>query len=337
MANYALVLGINHYTPPERGGLRELHGAIPDAQDFFNWVRAADGGNVPEANAHIRISKTPELDPVHEDIEQMLDQIVNNVTNGGVQADRFYFYFAGHGLSVEGEPDQVALCLSRWSDSRRSNALSFEAYKKLLLACKYFKETVFFLDCCRTELLHVKPLGSSLTLRTMINWQPTKPFVAFATQENAESFEAGNGTEARGVFTEVLLKGLRGAAKNASQKVDAISLHKYLKLHVPVIAHGKGFSQKPEVVHSFTENEFLFSVPTGPDAPVSCIITVQNRTGVIDLHSEDTELLGSIDTNAGRTLNVSLMPGSYVLIQRGTNNSISFDVINTNEVQHVNF
>ena len=48
--DYAIIIGINNYTPPTQKGLKTLQGAINDANKVEDWVSSATGGNVPASN-----------------------------------------------------------------------------------------------------------------------------------------------------------------------------------------------------------------------------------------------------------------------------------------------
>lgn len=39
MSSYAIVIGISHYKSPKEGGLKQLDGAIPDAEAVAKWLK----------------------------------------------------------------------------------------------------------------------------------------------------------------------------------------------------------------------------------------------------------------------------------------------------------
>jgi hypothetical protein len=77
-------------------------------------------------------------------------------------------------------------------------------------------------------------------------------FVAMAAQFQQAAFE-----RTRGVFTRVLLGGLRGGAHDASGRLTASALKLHLDKHVPLASELDGCRQYPEVSTSFPEAEPL--------------------------------------------------------------------------------
>src|SRR6185295_13614089 len=100
--DYAVVVGISTY--PDLGS---LGGPAKDALDFYAWLLAADGGNVPKAQIakivspeYPNIPQVLEVKPQIGEVENAFQKIAMDLRNGQ-QADRLYVYLAGHGFSKE--------------------------------------------------------------------------------------------------------------------------------------------------------------------------------------------------------------------------------------------
>lgn len=254
MANYGIAIGINDYTPPNQRGLKGLRGAIPDATEVHKWM--IEHGKVPSDNC-ILITSTS--DPLHPDktiVDTAIAKIIGMTLNNGGNADRLYFYFAGHGLGVDRDSENNGMCMANWNELLRDGAaLSSKSYKQKFTNEGLFKEVVMWLDCCRNTKVNMNPGENPGLMQMGPNLNP-KWFVGFATQYQSQAFEststsiAGTSKEARGIFTKVLLKGLKGDAARDGRPINADDLRDYLRFHVPVYAQEDGYIQRPDVYHN---------------------------------------------------------------------------------------
>jgi len=252
MANYGIAIGINHYTPPTSQGLKELKGAIQDATEVYKWL--INEANVPVGNARLVTSTLDPLRPDKTIVDTAITEIIQLILNNGADADRFYFYFAGHGLGVERDSENNGMCMANWNElMRNGTSLSSKSYKQKFLNEGLFKEVVMWLDCCRNTKVNMTPENNpGLTLMGQ-NLNP-KWFVGYATQYQSPAFESSvltaSGNETRGIFTRVLLEGLRGAAAKNGKPVNADDLRDHLRFYVPREAEKAGYLQKPDVYHN---------------------------------------------------------------------------------------
>ncbi|MBC8052155.1 MAG: caspase family protein [Sphingobacteriaceae bacterium] len=251
MSRYAIVIGINDYTPTERLGLKTLSGAIKDAERMSEWLITL--GGVPAENCHLITSTADPLNPIKDIVDTAINNIVIKVAENAMDADRLYFYFAGHGLGVDFDLENTGLCMANWSDYFGDAAsLSSQAYKRKFLSEGLFKEVVIWMDCCRTVKVSLNPAGPPRIFLRGPNNQP-KWYMAYGTQYQKQAFEAAlMPEEMRGIFTKVLLDGLNGAAKHDEGGITSANLSDYLELNVPLEAQNAGFSQYPEISSNLT-------------------------------------------------------------------------------------
>ncbi|MFC0514632.1 caspase domain-containing protein [Mucilaginibacter angelicae] len=254
MANYAIIIGINDYIPPERLGLKALQGAIRDAESVHEWV-ITHGGVTPE-RARLITSVLNPLAPLKQQVDAAIVEMMQDILVNGASADRLYFYFAGHGIGVERDLENNGLCTAGWNELfRNSEALSSKEYKQKFMNEGLFKEVVIWLDCCRNTKVYLDPAGGPGIIPNMGPNQNPQYFLGYATQFQNQAFEtaaAANG-EHRGVFTEVLLEGLAGAAnENGQTPVTADELRDHLAYYVPHRAEAAGYIQIPEISHNAT-------------------------------------------------------------------------------------
>src|SRR3954464_3118 len=194
----AVVIGIEDYPR-----FRSLRGATEDAQKFHRWLCDADGGGIASENALLILSDPVALTPGQDQIDEALCTLLNKAHAFG-GARRLYFYFNGHGATNAGEPDDVALLLTRWSSSLARMALSTERYSGVLCRMGLFEDDVVF--GCGGQSLSVAALGGAPTITP--RWTPrcsTRLFVAHAAQAGSSAFELPDHGAWHGVFTRCLL------------------------------------------------------------------------------------------------------------------------------------
>ncbi|XLS28647.1 caspase domain-containing protein [Flavobacteriaceae bacterium M23B6Z8] len=338
--DFALIIGINNYTPPQKSGLRPLKGAINDANYFEAWLTSETGGNLPAENC-FKITSTPEpLLPLQEEIDSKIEEMIGKVKAKGGKARRLYFYFAGHGLGSMDDIEDIALCLAKWSELRRNMALSSELYKEVLRQFGYFEEIFLFADCCRNTKINVKPLQP-----TFAPFQPspesgnTRLFIGYATQYQDQSFEAETGnSEMRGVFTKVLLEALKGAAADENGVITADALRDYLSLHTPIEAQKEGYKQKPEINHSFTsESPPVLTLSPREEESVKCHITFDTyRNSMIEFIGNGG-VINTFDASHEKNVTVTLSDKLYLLRDTANNDNLPIYVSSLNTDLHVSF
>ncbi|WEK34741.1 MAG: caspase family protein [Candidatus Pseudobacter hemicellulosilyticus] len=250
MSKYAIVIGIDHYVPPEKSGLKTLKGAIADAKEVHKWLISY--GGVPEDNCFLYTSTEQPLAPAKTVIDKKIVDIIKDIQeNHQSDADRLYFYYAGHGLCVPDDMENTGMCMADWEEYMADVcSISSSQYKKKFINEGLFKEIILWMDCCRTAKFQFDPgRGPRILPRMGPNHNP-RWMVAFGAQFNNEAFEAvvdPANNEMRGVFTKVLLEGLTGAAPSAGVRPNVAELSNYLYYKVPLEAQKAGFSQDPEI------------------------------------------------------------------------------------------
>lgn len=338
--DFALIIGINDYTPPDENGLRTLGGAIRDANDFEEWIRSVNGGNVPSNNCRKIISNPSPLQPIQKEIDDAYLELDKLISEGDGRARRFYFYFSGHGVGLMNATKEIALCLANWSERRRNEALGAELYKEVFNQYGYFDEIVFILDCCRNTKVSIQPAHPSFSPPIQgQNAGQTKLFTAYATQYQDEAFEAEEeNSEMRGVFTKVLLDGLKGDALNENGTITADSLRDYLIKQTPIEARKKGYKQTPQIiVDSFTNDTPLIAIEGYESEKITChIIFNQKRNTRIELidNSGEKKFFNASDK---KNVQVQLSKGIYLLRDTENEETIPIYVLPSNKEIHVNF
>jgi uncharacterized caspase-like protein len=224
MANWAIIIGINHYQARDAC----LKGGVRDALRMRDWLR--DGAAVPKANQLLLLGQCPEerrlpeaqTVPVTRRVtEEFFERLIQR---SGGEGERLFFYFSGHGLSArENYDDDDAIVLSDYSDAyTEGSSLGLNSIFQYFRATS-FRDQFFFIDACRNmpfegefRIGHVMP-------RTRDPGQPpVQQFRCFATSPGVQAREIGEVGAERAAFTEVLLDGLngKGSAKQWDQHAE---------------------------------------------------------------------------------------------------------------------
>lgn len=324
--DYALVLGFNHYPRYTSQG-RSLQGAVRDAERFVEWLLDTDrGGALPQENVHVRLAEDNRSMYGREAIDDALEEISDAAEANG--ARRFYFYFSGHGQSRE--HDDIALCLPRWSFTRRHAAISSLAYDQMVRRCFPFRELMMFLDCCRVRTVDATGSRSEIDCAVPVDGAGNhRRFVAYATTFESPAFEAQEdddelGPIVRGHFTDALMAALWGGAASGIAGPTVWQIKEYLEKHVKTIAAESGHSQKAEVVTNFqTENPPVLGQATG-ETQVKITFSPE-RSGSIRLDGPTDEGLKTDDASSG-PWEMTLRPGLHALTEMNTGLERTFRV-----------
>lgn len=135
--NLAVVIGINNYG----NGISPLQSARADAEAIADILETQYQYQV------IRLTDTTEVKPTLENIKQLLEQKLPTLINP-TEATRLLFYFAGHGIALNGEegPEGYLIPLDAQLGNVKTYLPMTEVHTALLqLSCRHF---LGILDCC---------------------------------------------------------------------------------------------------------------------------------------------------------------------------------------------
>jgi Caspase domain len=342
MENFAIVIGIDNYLKAA-DGLAPLSAAVADAKAFAEWVGDPNGGNVKSEHVFSLFSPDDQHIPTQTEFEDKFGSFIEVLRKDRSPKGRFYFYFAGHGVANPDDDGENYLCMANWTKFYSNRALSMADGVSFLSFLGLFKEIIFMVDCCRTTFIRASrgffgppniSLGDAIGKNSL--------FVALAVPYGEKSNEAPavnpetGLTENRGVFTEVLIEGLKGKASNAQGIVDHNSLTNYLKMHVPKRA------QKKEIHQGAPDIDVKFSRDcSGPECTQiifssfdrNCNVTFTFRqTGEIKLVNSANALMETYQiTQEFEKHSISLPVGVYSLIKEDLRNTEKFFRIEGND------
>lgn len=243
--HYAIVIGIDKYSQ-----LRVLKDSGRDATQFALWLKAEDGGGVPEENIFLITSppKFPEnpfdARPVAYQIDDALTRI--GLTRPGRIGGRLYFYFAGHGFGPSF--DDVGMLMANAAEERLGYNIGLRPFRIFLRQSEAFNEIIFILDCCRDPEISVdtsKPGIKPGNVGTGVN---VRDFVMMAAAYGEKAFQRNDTDtgEPRGVLTKALLEGLKKPeGADGLGRFTAASIFTYVSKEVMTSAQDPQLRQTP--------------------------------------------------------------------------------------------
>ena len=211
MNNWAIVIGVNHYPARDEW---TLHGAVRDALAMRDWLLLRSGGNIAPEKLTLLLAPSPgDPDPGVEFVPATNDNIINSINelldSSSMRGDRFYFYFSGHGLSVNIDLSTKQGILAGDFDVKASHhSLTVKSLFELFQST-HFSEQFFIIDACPNIPLDKIRLGEFPNVPEPVIPSPPQ-FVMFATQPGVKAMETGNYGNESGAFTSALLEGLKG-------------------------------------------------------------------------------------------------------------------------------
>ena len=272
--HYAIVIGIDKYSQ-----LRVLRGSGKDAMQFAIWLKADDGGGLPEENISV-ITSPPnfpdnpfEARPVAYQIDDALTRL--GLTKPGRIGSRLYFYFAGHGFGPTF--DDVGMLMANAAEERLGYNIGLRPFRIFLRQSEAFDEIVFILDCCRDPEISVDTSKPGITAGFKGPGLQVRDFVLLGADYGGKAFQKTDADtgEPRGVLTKALLDGLtKPEGADGLGRYTAASLTRYVKDAVEAITTDRKLQQQPGVDPN-PEPEIVFST-----IPASQLDNVEVRVSV---------------------------------------------------------
>ncbi|MFV3126207.1 caspase family protein [Niveispirillum sp. KHB5.9] len=224
----ALVIGIGRY--PQLGGTantpRHLPGAIADALDVAKWLTAA-GVNVTLVTSDGRPGEVWQVDALRPHSMDIADAYRRY--NGSDPTNRLYIYAAGHGIAPKATSRSLIMadaCPPFWLPN-----VELPEIVNWFANQGWFGELVLWMDCCAVQALEYSSIGNAGLPNTAAATTPSRMFMAFASGNGRAAYEGPVGPDGnvRGLFTQRLLRGLRGAAADQTGAVTSQSLANFLR------------------------------------------------------------------------------------------------------------
>ncbi len=240
LKDYALVVGINKYA--DEGFLEALNGPKNDVQHFVDWLESPAGGNVILCLlVSDDLGKTPKSGDIVEAVKKLLV-----LSQGGEVriGRRLYIFLAGHGVGPD--LDDAGLLTAEATEDAPTY-VEGRRYANLFRGRAVFDEVVLIMDCCRDfdgELPDsVFPFKRKVDAGGA---HKVKHFYAYATGFGKAAREKDFGAEVHGIFSHVLIDGLKGGAVDGEGRITGPSLERYVKKQVKKLLP-PGTDQVPDI------------------------------------------------------------------------------------------
>jgi hypothetical protein len=286
--DYAMVVGINKYVDEEmddydrNADYNNLSVAEDDASSVARWLMHETGGNLPESNVSLLLGseilkegyKSP-FDMFHDFYDEFERRLIALMTTAvkSNTANRFYFYYSGHGATRLENQDEILLVGPGYDFKHdRMSYINLSLYMSWVKSCDAFDEVFLFLDCCRLKQAASKrqisdpsPLIQKVPVSRDRELTPTKgtlQYVSYACMTGHKAFEG----KRLGYFTQTMLGGLTSRATVSSGGAPPGELKVWLEKYTPTFSNAHGginTTQKVEVVNGLKAS----SIPLGSEKP----------------------------------------------------------------------
>ncbi|MDY0748995.1 caspase family protein [Paucibacter sp. R3-3] len=327
--NWAVVIGVNEYRTPEH----RLKGAVNDAVQMSTWL--LDHGGVDRHQLYLHLSTTEAVKaPVRvrrAERSNLVDTMEELLGRSGGEGDRFYFYFAGHGLSsAVSHQLQSAILPSDFRTIEPDRSITVASLVSLL-ASTGFKEQYFFIDACRNLSFDTDAVLGVYPKPRFARTPPCPQFVMYATQPGVKATEIHNPNDEHGAFTRALLDGLggRGTAKSwiedsGEYAVRWLSLFAYVEARVAAMKLSVGRGTEPSIIQVpqvFGERGSLNPVfrrldetAVQPETLSICLLPEAARPLASLAISNLSAPVQTVSPMTGSTAEIPLMPRTYGLL-----------------------
>lgn len=265
----AIVIGIGRYPTFGADGRtpNDLDGAVPDAVDMADWLvthAKATVTLVTSKGGHGEAWTTAELRPTETDVKRSFRPYLES--GGARVARRLYVYMAGHGFA----PEPRSRCLILADALGTTDVPNFEAPAWIdWFAQQYhFDELVLWMDCCAIQTYEYAPGRPMMVRQAARAGAPAKVVMAFGSGAGRAAYEGpvGPNGEIRGLFTEKLLRGLKGAAADENGEVRTASLKRFLLNGSESLDEGPRQAEASGVTFP-QEDDLLFAKVVGAQLP----------------------------------------------------------------------
>lgn len=264
--NLAFIIGINNY----KNGISPLKTAVNDAQEIVKILRQKHGYQV-----WVCLDELANLSNLNQLLEKTLPEQVS-------ENDRLLFYFAGHGVALNGDDDPVGYLIPQ--DAKQGDINSYLPMTKLhdalsQLPCRHF---LGILDCCFAGAFRWSSTRDLLTSsEEVIHKERYDRFItdpawqiitsSASNQKALDNFNLdGNNRlgDNHSPFAAALLEGLEGAADiypppAGDGVITATELYVYLRDRVEIPTKESNLRQTPGIwcLNKHDKGEYIFLSP----------------------------------------------------------------------------
>ena len=228
---YAVIVGVADYKnfDSQNGDLRF---AVSDAVSFFEFLKSAKGGSVPEANLCLLTDSLATKANIVAQSKALFSKAKKN--------DRAIFFFSGHGSKgcfIPYDAGDIGNCLLYFNEIK-SIFRSANCNAKLLFADACFAGSM-------KNTLEAQEKAIKIDMEKGLK-DASDMNIAVMMSCNGDETSLEMGSLKQGLFTYYLMKGLEGTSNSDENKyVTIYELFKYVHDNVTGMAEKIGKSQTP--------------------------------------------------------------------------------------------
>jgi uncharacterized caspase-like protein len=228
MSNWAIVIGINKYW----GAAANLKFAVKDALSISQWLLDPEGGNVPPENLFLLTRPVDREGPANFPDGAPLPARVNNADatfknlqdavndlrdRSGMKGERLFFYMAGHALTFRTDHGPAeSLLMADYDRNHTNHAMSLDSIRSFF-GTSEFREQLYIIDACRSlfpsDISQHQDFKMGYYPSSGRYHAPKRPplqYTLYSAAPLCSAAEPKSLEENNSIFTEALLRGLRG-------------------------------------------------------------------------------------------------------------------------------
>jgi WD40 repeat protein len=269
--SFAVIIGINRY----ENGIPTLKTAVNDARALADFLKKKHGY---EPLCFV------DQDATLAGLTALLTKDLPALVGGD---DRVLFYFAGHGVALDGDDGPSGFILPQ--DARRDSAASFLPMPAVhdALCALQCRHLLAILDCCFAGAFRWSSVRDVMPLPTVLHQERYERFIrdpawqvisSAAQDQRALDVLAGRaigqrdaGDAEHSPFAELLLKGLAGAGdvmpgNGGDGVITATELYVYLDHALDEMTENRAVRQTPRLwpLRKDDKGQFIFLTPDRP-------------------------------------------------------------------------
>ena len=265
--NTAIVIGINDYTQ----GIPPLRTAVNDARRLAQILAEEHG---------FEAQLVTDGDAAGERLRKLLQEDLPHTVGAD---DRVLFYFAGHGIALDGEDGPEGYIIPQDAElGKRESFLSMQELNEALatLPCRHF---LTILDCCFAGAFRWSSTRALSDMPEVIHQErydrfirdPAWQVITSASYDqkaldllSSQMFGERSGAQQHSPFALALFEALRGAgdvvpAGGGDGVITATELYLYLRDAVEIASEAQGKRQTPGLwpLKKHDKGEYIFLAP----------------------------------------------------------------------------
>lgn len=247
----AIVVGVKEYKNP----IRNLRLTLNDANAMKKVLEEKGLFSISERDFFFTDDT---ILPTKENVENAISEVITQAKQGQVKS--FVFYFSGHGFIDESTGHNYMATSDADIMDLQNTCISLDFFKQQLKRIEEKAKTMIFIDACRNDpTIPPSQMGDADRKNIWGDIGASGLKIMYSCQRSKCSYELPH--DEHGVFTNFLLKGLKGEADirpygNGDGFVFFNELREYMEQQMSLFSASSQYKQLPRFEECETFGDF---------------------------------------------------------------------------------